>query len=73
MIRSEMASKIKKYLKDNGIKIGYLAKKLNRTPAEMSNILNGKQCLYADEFIEIAQILNVKPDDICKLDIINEV
>lgn len=72
MIKANTATKVKKYLKDNGIKIGFLAQKLNKTPGEMSNILNGRQRLYADDFIDITKVLNVKPDDIIQINLDKE-
>lgn len=57
-----IATNIKKYLDDNGIKQGWLAKKIGISPVRMSYYMNGKRKLKADMFIQICQTLSVSPE-----------
>ena len=51
---------IKNYLKENGITQAYLSKKTNIPQNILSDRLNGKSALRADELFLIADTLGVK-------------
>lgn len=57
-----VAQNIANYLKDNGIKGTWLAKKLNIPKQTLYTILKGRAELKADMYIQICQILRVNPD-----------
>ena len=50
---------IKKYLEENGIKQEFLVSKTRIASNTLSDILNGKRRLLADELVEIILALNV--------------
>ncbi len=59
MKRKKVAEVIKKYLEENGIKQEFLVSKTRIASNTLSDILNGKRRLLADELVEIILALNV--------------
>lgn len=59
-----VATQIKTYLEDNGIKQNWLVEKLQEngvriSPSKLSAILNGNRPLWADMLAEIVKVLKV--------------
>ena len=55
-----MEIRIKKILKDRGIKVGTLAEKVGVTQPSMSNIINGRVNTTLETLEKIADILGVE-------------
>lgn len=56
--------KLKKVRKQNEITIYEMASKLDITPSYYSQLENKKRKLYYDQAFKIADIFNLKPDDL---------
>lgn len=59
MRKTKVAAAINEFLKENGIKQEFLCNKINIAQNTLSDILNGKRRLLADEFVDIAIALGV--------------
>ena len=57
-----VVEKIAEYIDKQGIKQSAIASYLNVHPQTMSDIINGKRKLKADEYIDICDFLNVPYD-----------
>jgi len=55
----EVEIKLKEYLETNGIKQQFICDKTNIDKVALSNVLNGKRKLTANELVNIANALNL--------------
>ncbi|MDD3960005.1 MAG: helix-turn-helix transcriptional regulator [Oscillospiraceae bacterium] len=55
-------ARIKAYMQENGIKQSWLAKQINMSPSQLSEVLSGKRPLYADDLAKICESLHVSSD-----------
>lgn len=58
----DVNAKLKKYILENGLKLGYVAKKSGIDPKKFSRIVNGRQRLTVEELEKICKKgLSVNP------------
>ena len=55
-------NKIKIYLEKNGVKLSWLASETGIAIYALSNIVNGKRKITADELFKISKALKVSPE-----------
>jgi plasmid maintenance system antidote protein VapI len=55
-------NKIKIYLEDNGVKLSWLSEATGITIYALSNIVNGKRKVTAEELFKISKALKVSPE-----------
>lgn len=60
----KVCDRLKLYITRNGIKQKVIAKKSGLTENQISQILNGKRGISADEFEIICNAMNANPNDI---------
>lgn len=60
----KVCEKLRLYINQNGLKQKVIAEKSNLTENQMSQILNGKRSISADEFEIICNAMNANPNDI---------
>jgi len=54
---------IGKYIEESGLRKGFIAKKLEISPTQLSNIIAGRSFLRTPNLFLLAKILNCKVDD----------
>jgi DNA-binding Xre family transcriptional regulator len=59
-----MRLKINEMILNNGIKKGYIAKKLGINPVTLSKYISGERRIPLETAVELAEILNCKVDDL---------
>lgn len=59
MVKRKIADAIKEYLESSGIKQTFIVEKTGIPSNTLSDILNNKRRLLADEFIKIISVLEV--------------
>lgn len=52
---------MRKYIRDNGVKQGYIARRAGLTDAKISLLLSGKQKMNVDEYYDLCSAMGVKP------------
>ena len=57
-------TKLEKILKEKGVKQAWLAKKINKSPAELDRWLKGKRIPTYENMCKIAKAVNVPVEDI---------
>jgi transcriptional regulator with XRE-family HTH domain len=67
-----LGARIKKYLDDNGIKQTFLAQRIGTFDSTMSDILNGKRNITAEEYYLICKALNVPMEKFVEEDLAAE-
>lgn len=60
----KVCDRLKLYMKEKGYKQKVIAEKSGFTENQMSQILNGRRDITADEFETICNALNATPNDI---------
>lgn len=59
-----VCDRLKQYMSENGLKQKVIAEKSGFTENQMSQMLNGKRNISADELEIICNAMNAKPNDI---------
>ena len=63
----KVCDRLKLYISDRGLKQKSIAEKAGFTENQMSQILNGKRSISADELEIICNAMNAKPNDIYEI------
>jgi len=58
----EVYKVVRKYIEENGIKQGVIARKIGVSQPIMSAMLTGKRKMYVDDFRAICEALHVSPE-----------
>lgn len=61
-MKKKVSEVIREYLSEKGIMQEYLVNKTSISSSKLSDVLNGKRKLTADEFIEIVIALGIDPN-----------
>lgn len=59
---------IRQYIKERGLKFGYVAKEAGYCKQTLSAMLNGKRRIYAEDIVKLCKVLGARPDELIKLE-----
>lgn len=62
-MKSAVQTRLRAYIKANGITQRYISKAIGLDEKSVSSILNNRRELRADEFMDICKAIRVNPDE----------
>lgn len=65
-MKSKVQTRLRDYVKANGIKQSFIAKTIGLDEKAVSSIFCGRRELRADEFMDICLAIKVSPDVFCE-------